>query len=96
MPESSSRQATQFLRREASAIPFVSWALRDSNPRPSPCNGEENVQVRRVSSCFGMPLSAAECRGVPSGRYAIVMRFNLDPALHWDDIELRCVEERWP
>jgi hypothetical protein len=60
MPDSSSRQATQFLRREASAIPFVSWALRDSNPRPSPCKGDAlPAELSARSHTIGMPAGSA-------------------------------------
>ena len=32
------------------------WALRDSNPRPSPCKGDRNVQVRGLTSRNGVTL----------------------------------------
>jgi signal transduction histidine kinase len=43
------------------------WALRDSNPRPSPCKSETNVQVKALSSTNGVPLSPSPYRRVPSG-----------------------------
>ncbi len=53
---------------------FLWWALRDSNPRPSPCKGDTNVQVRALSSGSGVPLSTSEYLGVPSACYADVMQ----------------------
>ena len=47
---------------------------RVSNPRPSPCKGDTNAQVRALSSGSGVPLSTSEYLGVPSACYAGVMR----------------------
>ena len=53
---------------------FLWWALRDSNPRPSPCKGERKPQVRALSRGNAVSLGTAEYLGVPSDRYADVMR----------------------
>ncbi len=50
------------------------WALRESNPRPSPCKGETNTQVRALSCPNALPLRTAEYLAVPSARYAGVMQ----------------------
>ena len=49
------------------------WALRVSNPRPSPCKGEPNVQVRGLSSWNGVPVGAAPYLAVEPARDADVM-----------------------
>ena len=59
---------------------FCWWALRESNPRPSPCKGETNVLVRALSREKGEPLSTAECLVVPWARYADVMQACRSPA----------------
>jgi hypothetical protein len=53
---------------------FTSWALRVSNPRPSPCKGEKDAQVRALTCRIAVPWSTAEYLGVPSACYAGVMR----------------------
>ena len=50
------------------------WALRDSNPRLSPCKGEPNVLVRGLSCGNGVPVSAAQYVGVEPARDADVMQ----------------------
>src|SRR5438552_10493095 len=50
------------------------WALRDSNPRPSPCKSETNLLVRGLSCDFGVQLSTAQYLGLPGSCYAVVMR----------------------
>ena len=58
------------------------WALREPNPRPSPCKGEAKVLVRALSCKNGVSLSTAEYLGVPSGCYAGVMQ---RPVVSGDD-----------
>ena len=50
------------------------WALRVSNPRPSPCKGEEEVLVSGLTCGFGCRLSACEYVGVHLRCYASVMQ----------------------
>jgi len=44
------------------------------NPRPSPCKGEKNLQVRALNSRNALPLSTAEYLGVRLSCYADVMQ----------------------
>jgi hypothetical protein len=46
------------------------WALRVSNPRPSPCKGEQNLQVRGLSRHFACHGSALVYLGVTLSCYA--------------------------
>src|SRR5688572_3720192 len=57
------------------------WALRESNPRPSPCKGEKEVLVRALSRENVLPLSTAEYLGVPSACHAGVMHAAVSPAM---------------
>ena len=50
------------------------WALRVSNPRPSPCKGEPNVLVRGLSSENDVPVSPSQYLGVEPARDADVMQ----------------------
>jgi hypothetical protein len=50
------------------------WALRDSNPRPSPCKGEMNMQVKDLSRRFQVDPGTCPYLGVPVSCYANVMR----------------------
>ncbi len=50
------------------------WALRVSNPRPSPCKGEPNALVRGLSSENGVPVGPSRYLGVEPGRDADVMQ----------------------
>ena len=50
------------------------WALRVSNPRPSPCKGEEEVLVRGLTCGFGCRLSTSEYVRCHLSCYADVMR----------------------
>ena len=54
--------------------PVSWWALRESNPRPSPCKGETNLLVRALIWGNALSLSTAEYLAVPSARYADVMQ----------------------
>ena len=41
-----------------------SWALRDSNPRPSPCKSDGNMQVKGLTSAnvvTSSPWTTSEC-----------------------------------
>ena len=46
--------------KRASGSSGSRWALRVSNPRPSPCKGETNVQVRVFSLTDHVLLSTPE------------------------------------
>src|SRR5206468_1933565 len=48
------------VRRRSSELGFSWWALRDSNPRLSPCKGETNLLVRGSSCGFGVQSSTAQ------------------------------------
>ena len=61
-------------RKRLLTCEFTSWALRDSNPRPSPCKGETDLLVRALSCGNALPLSTSEYLRVRSSRYADVMR----------------------
>ena len=50
------------------------WALRDSNPRPSPCKGGKNLQVTGLTCGSGVSSSVVSYRGVPSGCDVCVMQ----------------------
>ncbi len=54
-----------------SCVPKPAWALRVSNPRPSPCKGETNMQVRALSCGNVVSLSTVEYLGVPLRCYAM-------------------------
>ena len=49
------------------------WALRDSNPRPSPCKGDRNMQVSGLSWENVVTLGTCEYLGVPVSRGARVV-----------------------
>ena len=51
--------------------------MRDSNPRPSPCKGNRNMQVRTLSRANLVPLSICEYLGVPVSRGAGVVQKHL-------------------
>jgi hypothetical protein len=53
------------------------WALRVSNPQPSPCKGEEEMLVRGLSSSNGCHRIALVYLGVLLRCYAGVMQEDL-------------------
>jgi hypothetical protein len=59
------------------------WAMRNSNPRPSPCKGEENMQVRELTSESAVPSGPSPYLRVPSSCYAVVMRWGDDIRHQW-------------
>ena len=76
------------LQRPAAFVPGISrWALRVSNPRPSPCKGEANLQVSALSRCFACHSSALVYLGVLPSCYASVMQ-NVSYVGH-DDVSTR-------
>ena len=58
------------LRRASPKHDISSWALRVSNPRPSPCKGEEDPQVRSLSRANACHRSAFLYLGVLPSCYA--------------------------
>ena len=56
------------------------WALRVSNPRPSPCKGEKDAQVRALTCPNGVHWSTAEYLGVLPACYAGVMHGDRQPS----------------
>ena len=50
------------------------WALRDSNPRPSPCKGGRNMQVKALTSASVVTPSTRGYLGVLLSRGAGVVR----------------------
>ena len=59
-------------RHSAAELQVSRWALRGSNPQPSPCKGEEEVLVRGLSRDFGCHRSALVYLGVTLSCYASV------------------------
>jgi hypothetical protein len=61
---------------DRSALPAgqTRWALRDSNPRPSPCKGDRNVQVSGLTSGNVVTLGTSEYLGVTLSRGAGVVQ----------------------
>jgi hypothetical protein len=53
---------------------FPSWALRDSNPRPSPCKGDGTVQVHGLTSGNVVTPSTSKYLRVPMSRGARVVQ----------------------
>ena len=54
----------------AMAVDLFWWALRGSNPRPSPCKGGTNTQVRALCGSDRVPVSTPQYLGVPLRCYA--------------------------
>jgi hypothetical protein len=54
----------------ACELGFPWWALRGSNPRPSPCKGGTSVLVRELSRRFDVPLTTCQYLAVPLPCYA--------------------------
>ena len=50
-------------------------------PRPSPCKGEKDPQVRALTCGNGVRWSAAEYLGVPSACYAGVMQARMPQSI---------------
>ena len=49
---------------------LLRWALRGSNPRPSPCKGGMKSQVRGLTDLLGVPVSTPQYLSVPLRCYA--------------------------
>src|SRR3954451_21916730 len=53
-----------------SGVQLSRWALRGSNPRPSPCMGETKPQARALTTDSRVPVSTPQYLGVPLRCYA--------------------------
>jgi hypothetical protein len=71
-PRSRSRPCPPEQHVRSSAL--RSWALRDSNPRPSPCKGDRNMQVSGLTSRNLVTLSTSEYLRVLLSRGAGVVQ----------------------
>jgi hypothetical protein len=68
-PDQEERRASSEGKKR-SPRPYDRWALRDSNPRPSPCKGDRNMQVKSLTSAKVDTSCTWDYLGVPVSRDA--------------------------